>query len=86
MTESLEGKWKEFTFKMIEKDDHPKVIRNFQQVFCKDEPLLRLARITESPETLEDMANFLNYILSKNDNLSFCVLDKAGEVRLFDII
>jgi len=40
MSEFVEGEWKDFVFKMITKEDHPKVLENLLQVFCRDEPLL----------------------------------------------
>ena len=84
MVEFVEGEWKDFVFKMITKEDYPKVLQNFRQVFCKDEPILylqqQLSGATDFEEVLTDLTNFATFVLDRNDNLSFCALDKNGNV------
>jgi len=84
MSEFVEGEWKDFVFKMITEEDHPKVLRNLLDVFCKDAPLMVAAECSESEEMLHDFATFSALVLKQDltHKLSFCAWDKrTGEVK-----
>jgi len=71
---NVEGDWNEFTFKIIRKEDYPKVLEHLNNTFYRDEPHLKHFGYTE--ETALDLDKLVLGALEQNDFLSFCAIEK----------
>lgn len=65
----VEGAWKELTFKRVEAQDYPRVVRHIQEYFMKDEPTCSLLGYTN--DFGDEMEAMVRKMLA--ENLSFLV-------------
>jgi ribosomal protein S18 acetylase RimI-like enzyme len=79
MAEFVEGEWKNFVFKMGTPDKYPLIFEQLRSVFCRDEPLNKMAGYSE--EFADDIERFARYYMDKNEGLTFYVEEKdTGKV------
>jgi len=75
MEEIIGGEWKGFTFKMIERDDYPRVLEHMRNNFYLDEPSCRSMKVVEMEIETQDLDTIVLAYLE--EGISFMAIDNA---------